>query len=207
MRFPHDVRSRSRFSQLLGRGHAKRWANRATFQVESLEARQMLTGVPIITEFMAQNTTTLADEDGTFSDWIELFNPDPTPLSLEGWHLTDKDNELAQWAFPAETLAPGEYLVVFASSKDRLGTGPEGEYHTNFSLGVNGEYLALVHPDGTTVAQEFVSNGGEYPQQYANSMVLRLSRAKRPIFLLHRPERPIVARRQIPPVGRSLSTN
>lgn len=168
MRSPHDVRSRSRLSKLLGRGRAKRPANRAAFQVESLEARQMLTGVPIITEFMAQNTSTTTDEDGAFSDWIELFNPDPTPLSLEGWHLTDKEDQLAQWTFPAVTLDSGEYLVVFASSKNRLGTGPEGEYHTNFSLGVNGEYLALVHPDGTTVAQEFVSNGGEYPQQYAN---------------------------------------
>ncbi|MEY4813958.1 MAG: hypothetical protein RLZZ162_1031, partial [Verrucomicrobiota bacterium] len=30
---------------------------------------------PVITEFMASNTTTLADEDGAFPDWIEIFNP------------------------------------------------------------------------------------------------------------------------------------
>ena len=29
----------------------------------------------IISEFMADNKHTLADEDGEFSDWIELYNP------------------------------------------------------------------------------------------------------------------------------------
>src|SRR5215212_7514139 len=28
----------------------------------------------VITEFMAANSTTLADEDGEFSDWIEIHN-------------------------------------------------------------------------------------------------------------------------------------
>ncbi len=128
----------------------------------------MLTGVPIVTEFMAQNNATLVDEDGAFSDWIEIHNPDPTPLNLENWHLTDTTTNLVRWTFPAVTLAADEYLVVFASGKDRPGTGPLGEYHTNFGLNNGGEYFALVHPDGTTVAQEFVSNGGEYPQQYAD---------------------------------------
>ncbi len=31
---------------------------------------------PLITEFMASNDSTLADEDGDFSDWIEIHNPD-----------------------------------------------------------------------------------------------------------------------------------
>ena len=30
---------------------------------------------PVISEFMADNNTTLADEDGQFSDWIEIYNP------------------------------------------------------------------------------------------------------------------------------------
>ena len=44
-------------------------------------------GAPLITEFMAANDSTLADEDGEFSDWIEIHNPDSTPISLAGYHL------------------------------------------------------------------------------------------------------------------------
>ena len=46
-------------------------------------------GAPRITEFMAANGSELADEDGEFSDWIEIHNPDSAPISLAGYHLTD----------------------------------------------------------------------------------------------------------------------
>ncbi|MEX2187233.1 MAG: lamin tail domain-containing protein [Pirellulales bacterium] len=168
MRLPHTLRPQLTRPSLNTNRRTKRRTNRRSYQIESLEPRQLLTGVPIVTEFMAQNTITLADEDGTFSDWLEIHNPDPTPLSLENWHLTDTATNLTRWTFPAVTLSADQYLVVFASGKDRPGTGPLGEYHTNFALNNGGEYFALVHPNGTTVAQEFVSNGGEYPQQYAD---------------------------------------
>ena len=35
-----------------------------------------LQALPLITEFLASNDSILADEDGDFSDWIEVFNPD-----------------------------------------------------------------------------------------------------------------------------------
>lgn len=44
---------------------------------------------PLITEFMASNTATLADEDGTCSDWVEIYNPNASAVSLDGWYLTD----------------------------------------------------------------------------------------------------------------------
>lgn len=118
---------------------------------------------PFITEFMADNETCLADEDGEFSDWIELHNPTTEVLSLKNWYLTDKASNLTLWRFPAVTLAPGEFLVVFASSKNRR--IPGATLHTNFNLSKSGEYLALVKPDGTTVQQDFSpkfpSQGGD----------------------------------------------
>jgi hypothetical protein len=42
-----------------------------------------------INEFMALNQKTLADEDGDFSDWIEVYNPSETAVNLLGWALTD----------------------------------------------------------------------------------------------------------------------
>ena len=47
-----------------------------------------VSGNPVISEFMADNETTIADEDGAFSDWIEIHNPDTTPVSLANWALT-----------------------------------------------------------------------------------------------------------------------
>ena len=111
------------------------------------------TAGPVISEFMASNRQTLADEDGDYSDWIEIYNPDAAPADLAGWALTDKATKLTQWVFPAVTLPPGGYLVVFASSKNRRPVG--GPLHTNFDLKAAGEYLALVKPDGKTRATEF----------------------------------------------------
>src|ERR1051325_11762968 len=72
-----------------------------------------------ISEFMAANDSTLADEDGDFSDWIEIHNGGAIGVNLNGWFLTDKLSQLTQWRFPSTNLAPNSYLVVFASGKDR----------------------------------------------------------------------------------------
>ena len=76
----------------------------------------------LISEFMASNGRSLLDQDGEYSDWIEIHNLDAAPVNLGGWYLTDDDNDLAKWRFPP-TLVPGQgYLIVFASGKDRAAT-------------------------------------------------------------------------------------
>src|SRR5581483_3523859 len=117
---------------------------------------------PTITEFLASNVANLPDEDGDYPDWIELHNPDATPVSLNGWYLTDSAKKKTKWAIPAVTLPADGYLVIFASGKDR--TDPTRPLHTNFSLDADGEYLALVRPDAT-VAIEFAPT---FPPQHAD---------------------------------------
>lgn len=118
---------------------------------------------PIISEFMASNSTTLADEDGAFPDWIEIYNPDAAAVNLNGWYLTDSATNKIKWQFPAVTLSGGGYLVVFASDKNRR--DPAGRLHTNFSLDADGDYLALVKANGTTVVSEF---SPKFPKQQEN---------------------------------------
>src|SRR5215211_4443947 len=108
---------------------------------------------PMISEFMAANTKVLTDEDGAYSDWIEIHNPGNTDLNLAGWYLTDTSSNKTKWQFPAVTITAGGYLVVFASSKDR--TNPGSPLHTNFALSASGEYLSLIAPDGVTAVSEF----------------------------------------------------
>jgi len=107
----------------------------------------------VINELMASNSETLADEDGDFSDWLELRNTGTETVDLDGWYLTDTAENLRKWRLPGVTLEAGAYRIVFASGKDR--TDPAGELHTNFRLSASGEYLALVRPDGMTVEYEY----------------------------------------------------
>jgi hypothetical protein len=112
-----------------------------------------MAGAARISEFMAENATALTDEDGDAPDWIEIENTGATPVALHGWFLTDKRGNLRKWSFPPTNLAVNGHLVVHASGKDRR--VPGAPLHTNFKLDSGGGYLALVRPDGTTVASEF----------------------------------------------------
>lgn len=114
---------------------------------------------PLISEFMASNRNGIVDEDGDTSDWVELFNPGTSPINLSGWRLTDDLNTPDKWIFPATNLPPNGFLLVWASAKNRA--IPGAPLHANFSLGSQGEYLALVRPDGTPTS-EF----NPYPKQY-----------------------------------------
>jgi len=113
----------------------------------------------IISEFMAANQNGLLDEDGETSDWIEIYNSGTTSVNLAGWRLTDAAGNLSKWIFPATTLDPNGFLVVFASSKDRAVSG--APLHANFKLSADGGYLALVRADAI-VSSEY----NPYPAQY-----------------------------------------
>ncbi|MFW6146390.1 MAG: lamin tail domain-containing protein [Planctomycetota bacterium] len=121
--------------------------------METLEPRLLLSGGVLITEFMAANDETLADQDGDCPDWLELYNAGEAPVDLDGWFLTDDADLLDLWRLPAITLAPGEYRVIFASDKDRR--DPAGELHTDFKISASGEYLGLIRPDGVTVEHAY----------------------------------------------------
>jgi hypothetical protein len=127
---------------------------------EELEPRAMLDASLTISEFLASNSNSIGDEDGDTSDWIEIFNPTASAVNLQGWHLTDDSSNLSKWTFPSTTIAAGGYQLVYASGKNR--TIPGQPLHTNFSLDKDGEYLALVEPNGVTTATEF---SPAYPAQ------------------------------------------
>ena len=114
---------------------------------------------PLISEFMASNNSTIADQNGDYADWLEIYNPDSTPDNLGGWYLTNKADNLTKWQIPPVTLAPGAYLVVFCSSKNY--TDPSQPLATNFNLPAAGGYVALVEPDGSTIASSYT-----FPVQY-----------------------------------------
>ncbi len=110
----------------------------------------------VINEFVASNRDGLLDGNGESSDWIELHNRGREPILLAGWHLTDDEDNRFKWAFPPETVLPaGQYLIVFASAQETDDYRDSAGYlHTNFALSKDGEYLALIAPDGQ-IAHEY----------------------------------------------------
>ncbi|MHC4642730.1 MAG: lamin tail domain-containing protein, partial [Planctomycetota bacterium] len=132
----------------------------------------------VINEFMASNASglpleegELLDGNGESSDWIEIYNPTDTTVSLDGWYLTDDDADLTMWQFPnGLEIEPGGFLIVFASKKT-FDLYPHNYpyldsadyYHTNFEIDKGGGYLALVESDGMTIAHEY-----EYTTQLTN---------------------------------------
>ena len=73
----------------------------------------------IINEVMASNSGFYPDEDGSYEDWIELYNAGDEIVNLEGWGLSDDYGNPFRWVFPEYLMEPGEYLWIWASGKDR----------------------------------------------------------------------------------------
>lgn len=102
----------------------------------------------LINEFMAKNGTIINDEDGDFSDWIEIYNPTSYSINLQNYCLSDDNNNLSKWTFPEITILSHSYLLVFASDKNKLDTT---ELHTNFKISSSGEDLYLSNDLGVVI--------------------------------------------------------
>lgn len=102
----------------------------------------------ILNEVVSANTLGLEDEDGDRPDWIEIFNPGAASINLNGYGLSDDPFEPMKWKFPLRLIGPREYLVVFASGKNR---SSGRRLHTSFRIGSDGEQVVLTRNDGVVL--------------------------------------------------------
>ncbi|MFK8037233.1 MAG: CotH kinase family protein [Crocinitomicaceae bacterium] len=100
----------------------------------------------VINEVMSSNSTSIFDEDGDFVDWIELYNNSNSAIDLEGYYLSDELDETQKWTFPSVTVNPNDFLLVFASGKDRVSSS---QLHSNFKISSSGERIILSNASGT----------------------------------------------------------
>ena len=135
------------------RSFRRRRTHLAAWSPEILEPRCVLDARLVISEIVAANEQGLQDEDGDRTDWIEIYNAGDAAADLAGWRLTDDAQDRNKWMFPAITIEPEQYLVVYASGKDRR--DPTSPLHASFQLNRDGEYLGLIAADGATVVSEF----------------------------------------------------
>ncbi len=72
-----------------------------------------------INEIMSSNGFTIPDEDGDYSDWIEIFNQEDSVVNLSGYGLSDDTTIPFKWVLPDLTIAPKDHFLIFASDKNR----------------------------------------------------------------------------------------
>lgn len=100
-----------------------------------------------INEIMADNQITIAGPDGSYPDWIELFNASNKTINLSGMYLTDDLADPLGWRFPNETfIEPEGFLLIWADNS----SDPDS-LHTSFALNANGEEVGLFARDAMTL--------------------------------------------------------
>ncbi len=98
----------------------------------------------IINELMASNSSTLADPQGEFDDWIELRNVSGADLDIGGMFLSDNPANVRKWRIPDGTMIPAnDFLLVWADEDG----GASPALHANFKLSADGETLLLSDRD------------------------------------------------------------
>jgi hypothetical protein len=119
----------------------------------------------VINEFLASNDFTIADQDGDYDDWVEVYNKGIEAIDLEGYTLTDDITDFTLFTFPAGTMIqPNDYIIVWAD-KD---TDQDG-YHADLKLSASGESLYLTNAELAIIdsvnfgAQETDISYGRYP--------------------------------------------
>lgn len=101
----------------------------------------------VINEFMASNTTSVADQDGEYDDWIELYNRSTSPVNLSQWILTDNPTNLDKYRIPEGTIIePDNYLIIWADED-----GKQNGFHANFKLSASGEEVFLLDSTGKQI--------------------------------------------------------
>ena len=117
-----------------------------------------------INEIIAANKTILADSNGEYDDWIEIYNNSNSPINIAGYHLSDDPLDPTQYIIPtsnaALTTVPANGYLIFWADNDT----EQGANHTNFKLSASGGSVHLYHTDGTTLEDEvtFPAMGDDY---------------------------------------------
>lgn len=129
----------------------------------------------VINEIMSDNETSILDEDGESSDWIELYNASSESINLKGYQMSDDVENPDKWTFPSIEIGANQFLLLFASEKDKS----DGSFlHTNFRISSDGEEVILSNSSGIIIDQyekidlEEDQSFGRVPDGSDNKLIL-----------------------------------
>ena len=113
-----------------------------------------------INELMSLNTSYIADENGEFDDWIELFNSGDINVDLGGLYITDDLSNLFKWRIlrtntDTSKVEPLGFELLWADNDPE-----QGPAHLDFRLSSSGEEIALIQVTATdTIILDSISFG------------------------------------------------
>lgn len=99
-----------------------------------------------INELLA--STEAEDELETSLEWVELLNDGSETISLRGYSLSDDPESPRKWFLPTVSLAPQTPFLVYTTGYNWF---RNGDYHSNFQLDREGEWIGLFDPDGMLI--------------------------------------------------------
>ena len=109
----------------------------------SVAGAENTAGTVEISEMMVSNHCTIQAEDGSFPDWIELYNRGTETVSLKGMVLSDHAKGKQGGILPDVSLPPQGRMLVFADG----GQSTETELHVSFKISED-ESVWLLSPEG-----------------------------------------------------------
>ena len=113
-----------------------------------------------INEVVPSPKSGLRDEDGDYSDWVELYNAGNKDIKLGNYALSDDETKPAKWPFPKDAVIPaGGYYIIFCSGKNKVEESTRYP-HTNFSLNNEEETVVLSTLVGELVDRVVVTGVG-----------------------------------------------
>ncbi len=103
----------------------------------------------MINEYSCSNLTSFMDNLGNYEDWVELYNAGSSPVTLTGYHLSNKKTNLQKWTFGAATIPANGFVRIWASGTSVV-NGPN--FHANFSLTqCKPDIIIFSDPSGTVL--------------------------------------------------------
>jgi len=131
---------------------------RLYFPAAAILLTSLLSAAPVINEVQSTNTS-LPDQYGQLIDWVEIYNPTNVSIDLSGYRLSDSLNDRSKFVFPAVSIGPGRYLLVWCGQSAEFpvpGPYPAGQLRSaSFAISSGGESIVLTAPDGAMVVDEF----------------------------------------------------
>lgn len=96
----------------------------------------------VVNEVCSSNFTLFQDENGGYPDYVELYNASGQRVSMDGWFLSDDENQLEKYPLEGIILEPEAYYVVWLDGRDDVDAGKIG-----FKLSKFGDKVFLSNAD------------------------------------------------------------
>ena len=100
----------------------------------------------LINEVQTINASTIRDNFNEFAPWVELYNPNPDTLNLEGWFVSNDPSDINYFRFPYDNdstkISPHGFMMLWGDGQTQ-----QGIRHLNFALNANGECFILSKPN------------------------------------------------------------